>query len=133
MKPQIKTFSRFINEDDSSDVYTRQNRDKMVYLIPRTYKITVDVSPEYTEDGAQGKSEMMLTSKFSGFSGKKIIFNKSSGVNIIGNRAYLKLKSVFTEDDIRLFVERLFGEMLDGEINIKEVPDKEFNDGQWYF
>jgi hypothetical protein len=134
MKNVIKNFGQFINEEESVDVYTSQNRDKMVYLIPRTYKIIVDVSPEYTEDGAQAKSEMMLTSKFSGFAnGNRIKFNKRDGVNIIGSRAYLKLKSVFTEDDIRLFVERLFGEMLDGEIKIKEGHDEEFNDGKYFF
>jgi hypothetical protein len=133
MKEHIPTFSKFINENLDDSATENRHRDTMVYLIPRAYRIKVELSPEYIGAESQSRSEGRLTSKFAMFKQDKLMFNKSHGVNIVGNIAYLKLKTVFPEDFLERLIETLFDEAIGGEINIEETPTEEFSNGKWYW
>jgi hypothetical protein len=121
-----------VNEQGEAALQHR-HRDTMVYLIPRAYRIKVELSPEYTGTESQSRSEGMLTRKFDQFKQDKLTFTKSDGVNIVGDTAYFKLKTVFTDDFIKLLIETLFGEAIGGEINIEETSIEEFSNGRWHW
>jgi len=125
MKNHIKKFKGFINEEVEDSVTQNKHRDKMVYLIPRTYRIVVELNSEFNSD-AQSRSEGILTRKMSRFNTNKIDFTPSHGVNISGNKAFFKIKTVFTEEDIKDLLNAYIGEEISGEINIKEVPNEDF-------
>ena len=142
MKNHIPTFSRFINEgiddlmhqhreDTNNSNSQNRNRDKMVYLVPRSYRIKVKLSPEYIGTENQSKSEMMLTTKLSKYSSDKTKFHKHQGVNIIGDNALFRLESVFTEDDIQSFIEVVFRGAIDGKINIEETDENDKGGYSW--
>lgn len=132
MKNYISNFPRFINEsiDESSDKH--RHRDTMVYLMPRAYRITVKLNSEFSGEN-QSRNEGILTSKFNHFNQDKVMFRKHDGVNIVGDTAYLKLKTVFTEDLLKSLIETIFSEAIGGEINIEETSDDEFSNGRWHW
>jgi len=125
MKNHIKKFKGFINEEVEDSVTQNKHRDKMVYLIPRTYRIVVELNSEFTNDN-QSRGEGILTRKMSRFNSNKIDFTPGHGVNISGNKAYFKIKTVFTEEDIKDLLNAYIGEEISGEINITEVPNEDF-------
>lgn len=131
MKNQITTFSRFINENRDESTIQNRHRDMMVYLIPRAYRIKFKLKSEFHGEENEARGEGLLTRKFSQLTNDKIMFRKTDGVNIMGDSAYLKLHTVFTEDYLREFVEHLCREEIDGELNIEEIPTAQFKDGKF--
>jgi len=131
MKEYIPTFSKFINENLDDSITQNQHRDTMVYLIPRAYRIKVELSPEYVGTESQSRSEGMLTRKFTQLKPDYLMFRKHDGVNIVGNTAYFRVKTVFTEEFLKRLIETLLEEEIGGEISIEEISNEEFSSGRW--
>lgn len=130
MKNYIKKFKGFINEEVEDSVTQNKNRDRMVYLIPRTYRIVVELNSEFTSDN-QSRGEGILTRKMSRFNSNKIDFTPGRGVNISGNKAYFRIKTVFTKEDIKNMLTEYISEEIGGELNIEEVPNEDFHSNEY--
>ena len=130
MKNHIKKFKGFINEEVEDSVTQNKHRDRMVYLIPRTYRIVVELNSEFTSDN-QSRGEGILTRKMSRFNSNKIDFTPGRGVNISGNKAYFRIKTVFTKEDIKNMLTEYISEEIGGEINIEEVPNEDFHSNEY--
>jgi hypothetical protein len=132
MKNHISNFSRFINENVEDTPRKDRNRDVMIYLIPRKYRIKVELNSEFSGD-RQAKSEGMLTQRLSRITSDKLKFSKHQGVNIVGDTAYFKLETSLTEEFFRQAIEIIFAEAIGGEIDIQEVSDDDFNSTEYYW
>ena len=130
MKNYVKKFKGFINEEVEDSVTQNKHRDRMVYLIPRTYRIVVELNSEFTSDN-QSRGEGILTRKMSRFNSNKIDFTPGRGVNISGNKAYFIIKKVFTKEDIKNMLTEYISEEIGGEINIEEVPNEDFHSNEY--